>query len=122
MDIGESLLTPYYRSKPTITITAIQITTMRRRRWRFSGRARWSTAHTSSGAAKGEVTTVPTALNTPGSFLVRVESYLEYRLVITWAAADKKSLGMAATFAKISMKETYYLRPRMSSQVTCSDC
>ncbi len=26
MNIGQSLLTPYYRSKPTITITAIEIT------------------------------------------------------------------------------------------------
>ena len=61
-------------------------------------------------------------MNTPGSFLVRVESFLDYRPVITWAAADKKPLGLTAAFDNISMKQTYYLRPRMSSQVTCSDC
>ena len=29
---------------------------------------------------------------------------------------------VTAAFDNILMKETFYLRPRMSSQVTCSDC
>ena len=43
---------------------------------------------------KGTITTVPTTLKTAGSFLVRVESDLDYKPVITWAAADKKTLGL----------------------------
>ena len=65
---------------------------------------------------------MPAALNTKGSFLVRVESALEYKPVVTWAAANKPMLGLTAAFDNISMKETYYLRPRMSQQMTCSDC
>ncbi len=51
---------------------------------------------TSAGAAKDTITTVPAALNTRGSFLVRVESDLDYKPVITWAATDRQSLGLAA--------------------------
>ena len=61
-------------------------------------------------------------MNTRGSFLVRVESYLDYKPVITWAAEAKPALGLTAAFDNISMKETYYLRPRMSSQIECPDC
>ena len=41
--------------------------------------------------------------------------------VITWATESKKSLVLS-DFDEISMGETFYLRPRMSAQVTCSDC
>ena len=73
-------------------------------------------------AAKGTATTVPAALNVRGSFLIRVQSNLSYKPVVTWAAADKPALGLTAAFDTISMSETYYLRPRMSAQVSCSDC
>ena len=63
-----------------------------------------ATATASAGLPKGTITTVPAALNTRGSFLVRVESELEYKPVITWAAADKPALGLTAAFDNISMK------------------
>jgi len=123
LDIGQSLLTPYYRSKPTITITAIEITDEVTPKVKvFWSRKRLADGKTESGAAKGTIATVPDALNTRGSFLVRVDSELEYKPVIVWAASAKTSLGLTAAFDNILMKETFYLRPRMSSQVTCSDC
>ena len=75
-----------------------------------------------SAPAKGAITTCRRRSTRRGSFLVRVESSLDYKPVITWAAADKPTLGLTAAFDNISMKETYYLRPRMSQQVTCTDC
>ena len=39
MRIGEATLQPYNRSKPTIIVTAIEVTNERRRRSRWSGRA-----------------------------------------------------------------------------------
>jgi len=122
MRIGESLLQPYNRSQPKIVITAIEITDETTPKVKVAWSRKLVNGTASADAAKGTSTTVPTALNTRGSFLVRVESFLEYTPVITWAAADKQPLGLAGAFDNISMKETYYLRPRMSAQVTCSDC
>ena len=122
MTIGQSLLQPYNRSKPKIVVTAIEITDETTPKVKVFWSRKLVNGAASADLAKGTITTVPAALNTRGSFLVRVESFLDYKPVITWAAADKKPLGLTAAFDNISMKETYYLRPRMSSQVTCSDC
>jgi Flp pilus assembly protein TadG len=122
MTIGQSLLTPYYRSKPKIVITAIQITTDPTPKVQVYWSRKLVDGVYSADLAKGVVTTVPPTLNTPGAFLVRVESYLDYKPVITWAAADKKPLGLTAAFDGISMRETYYLRPRQSTTVECTDC
>jgi Flp pilus assembly protein TadG len=122
MTIGQSLLQPYNRSAPTIVVTAIEITDETTPKVKVFWSRKLVDGAASADLAKGTINTVPAALNTPGSFLVRVESFLDYKPVITWAAGDKKALGLTAAFDGISMKQTYYLRPRMSSQVTCSDC
>lgn len=122
MSIGESLLQPYNRSKPKIIITAIEITNDNTPKVLVFWSRKLVNGVASADLAKGTTTTVPASLNTKGSFLVRVETYLDYKPVIAWAAEDKPALGLAAAFDRISMKETYYLRPRMSTQVTCSDC
>ena len=62
----------------------------------------------SQGAAKDSVTTVPDKLKIRNTFLIRVESQLAYKPVITWSAEGKQVLGLAAAFDGISMKETYY--------------
>jgi Flp pilus assembly protein TadG len=122
MAIGESLLQPYNRTQPKIVITAIEITDEDTPRAEVFWSRKLVNGLGSPDAVKGTITSVPAALNTPGAFLVRVESYLDYRPVITWAAGDKQPLGLAGAFDNISMKETYYLRPRMSARVTCTDC
>lgn len=122
MQIGESLLQPYNRSKPKIVVTAIKITDEDTPKVQVFWSRKLVNGAASADQAKGTTTTVPASLKTRGSFLVRVESYLDYRPVITWAAADKPSLGLTAAFDSISMKETYYLRPRMSQEIDCDDC
>jgi Flp pilus assembly protein TadG len=122
MTIGQSLLTPYHRSKPKIVITAIEITDEATPQVKVYWSRKLVNDVYSADLAKGTIITVPTTLKTRGSFLVRVESYLDYKPVITWAASNKATLGLTASFDSISMKEAYYLRPRMSSQVSCSDC
>jgi Flp pilus assembly protein TadG len=122
MQIGGALLQPYNRSKPKIVITAIQITDESSPKVQVFWSRKLVEGATSVDAAKGTTTTVPTALNVRGSFLIRVESDLAYKPVVTWAASDKPALGLTAAFDNISMSETYYLRPRMSPQVTCADC
>ena len=122
MKIGQALLIPYYRSKPRIIVTAIEITDEATPKVKVFWSRKLVNDLPSAGPAKGTITTVPVALNTRGSFLVRVESELDYKPVITWARRRTSRLGLTSMFDNIAMKETYYLRPRMSSQVVCTDC
>jgi Flp pilus assembly protein TadG len=124
MKIGQSVMTPYYRSKPKITITAIEITNLPTSKVQVF----WSRMLKDDGtpdigpAKKGDIVTVPAAMNVPGSFLVRVDSELTYLPVIAWAASGEPMPGLTATFSQLAMKETYYYRPRMSTQIDCPNC
>jgi Flp pilus assembly protein TadG len=120
MQIGESILQPYNRSSPKIVVTAIEITPDPG----SEVEVRWSGKLENGTFTKGVVTTatVPAALNLPGSFLVRVESHLDYKPLITWSPDAKSKLGLLAAFDNIGMKETYYLRPRISPTVKCETC
>jgi len=122
MEIGQALLTPYHRSTPEIHVTAIEITNEATPKVKVFWSRKLIGSVASKDLSKDEIVEIPTVLKTPGSFLVRVESRLDYRPVITWTAADKPSLGLMAIMDPIKMNATYYLRPRMSSQITCSDC
>jgi Flp pilus assembly protein TadG len=123
LNIGQALVQPYSRSKPKIVITAIQITDEDSPKVQVA----WSRMMAGDGTgciveSKGATTTVPAALNTRGAFLVRVQSCLDYKPVITWSGPDTPASGWTAAFSNISMKETYYLRPRMSQDITCTNC
>ena len=122
MKIGESILQPYHRSPPKIVITGIKITDETTPKVLVDWSRQLVNGAYSAEATKGSPTTVPNALKVKGTYLVRVESYLAYKPVITWAAADKPALGLTAAFDGISMRETYHLRPRMSQEVPCTDC
>jgi len=120
--IGESILQPYNRSNATITITAIQITDEASPKVLVAWSRKLQGGTTGAGAAKGSVTTVPEKLKIRNTFLVRVESDLAYKPVITWTADQKQVLGLAAAFDGIAMKESYYLRARMTSTIDCKTC
>jgi Flp pilus assembly protein TadG len=120
--IGEATLQPYNRSQPTITITAINISDEATPDVTVAWSRKLENGSFGVGPAAGSTTTVPTALEIRGSFLIRVESELEYEPVITWAADNKTSLGLSAAFDGITMDEIYHLRPRMSQSIACTDC
>ncbi len=122
LKIGEAILQPYNRSKPTITVTAIQITDEASPKVLVAWSRKLTNGAVAAGAAKNSTTTVPAALKIRNTFLVRVESELAYKPVLTWSADQKQTLGLAGAFDGISMKESYYLRPRMSATVPCADC
>ncbi len=122
MQIGGSIIQPYNRTLPKIVVTAIEITPDPGSKVQVAWSRKLVNGVASVDAAKGATTTLPAALNVKGSFLIRVDSYLEYKPLITWTATQKQSLGLFSAFDTISMQETYYLRPRMSSSITCSDC
>jgi Flp pilus assembly protein TadG len=122
MNIGESILQPYNRSAGKIIVTAIEITDEATPKVQVVWSRKLVNGVASVDAVKGTATTVPPALKIKGTFLIRVESDLEYKPVITWAAQSKPVLGLAAAFDGISMSESYYLRPRMSQSVPCTGC
>lgn len=122
MKIGNSTLKPYNRSDPKIVITAIEVTTDTTPKVQVVWSRKLLNGATSPDAAKTSTTTIPTALNVKGTFLIRVESDLAYEPIITWAADSKERLGLTSAFSHISMSETYYLRPRRSTTIPCSDC
>lgn len=122
MQIGGSIIQPYNRTLPKIVVTAIEITDDPGSKVQVAWSRKLVSGVASPDAAKGSITTVPAALNVKGSFLIRVDSYLDYKPLITWTATQKQSLGLFSAFDTISMQETYYLRPRMSSSITCADC
>ncbi|MBZ9678040.1 TadE/TadG family type IV pilus assembly protein [Mesorhizobium sp. ES1-1] len=122
MKIGTSALQPYNRSLPNITITAIQVTTDATPKVNVVWSRKVVNGVYSTPITLPATTTVPTSLKVAGTFLVRVESQLGYRPVITWAAGSQQSLGLTSAFNSISMDETYYLRPRRSLTIPCGDC
>jgi len=118
MKIGESIMQPYNRSAPKIVVTAIEIDADSEVTVAWSGKLENGVY----SAVTGSMATVPPALNQPGTFLVRVESELIYKPLITWSKEAKPTLGLMAAFDNIDMKETYYLRPRMTPTVKCETC
>lgn len=122
LQIGESILQPYNRSDAKITVTAIQVSDDDSPTVKVAWSRKLENGSTSQGAAKNSTTTIPDKLKIRNTFLIRVESELAYQPVITWSGDQKKVLGLSAAFDGISMKERYYLRPRMSETVPCGDC
>jgi Flp pilus assembly protein TadG len=122
MRIGTSTLQPYNRSIPTIIITAIQVTDETTPKVLVVWSRKLDNGQFSAGPAKNSVATVPTTLKIKGTFLIRVESNLGYQPIITWSADSAQRLGLTSAFNNISMGETYYLRPRRSPTIPCSDC
>ncbi|MFD1988235.1 TadE/TadG family type IV pilus assembly protein [Mesorhizobium newzealandense] len=119
MQIGTVTLQPYTRSAPSITVTAIQVTTDATPLVQVV----WSRKLVNGVASAGPTTTtVPATLKVGGTFLIRVDSNLGYKPVITWSAGSQQKLGLTSAFNNISMGETYYLRPRRSVTIPCSDC
>lgn len=122
MKIGSSIIEPYNRSQPEIIVTAIRIGPDPEKEVTVAWSRKLEDGTFSRDVISGTETTVPEKLKIADSFLIRVQSELDYRPVITWSANEKAGLGLAAAFDSISMSETYYLRPRMSQEIPCEDC
>ncbi len=123
MRIGEAVIQPYNRSKPSVYVTAIEIsnedTPKAKVAWSRKLVDGTASAYLTVGSA---VNSVPEKLMIPGSFLIRAEASLEYTPVVVWSAGDVKDLGLVSSFDKLDMSDRYFLRPRMSQKVTCNDC
>jgi Flp pilus assembly protein TadG len=122
MDIGASTLQPYNRSVPTIMVSEISISDEATPRATVVWSRKIDGGPIEIGKKAGDPATVPDSLKIPGTSLIRVETGLVYKPMITWDSDRKQAAGLSAAFDSISMSETYYLRARMSPTVDCSDC
>jgi Flp pilus assembly protein TadG len=125
MQIGKATIQPYNRSQLSVYATGVTISNDAS----ANATVAWSRRMVSGGTpepdpdlAPGKAIAVPTELRIPGTFLVRVQTRLDYRPLITWTADAKQTLGLLSAFDNINMSEQYYLRPRMSDTVSCGDC
>ncbi len=115
MDIGNLVLEPFTsRFDLTVEVTAIEVTDEASPKTKVVWSQELDAGSYSVPFAKGSITTLPTNLTTPGSFIVRVKSSLQYRPIISWVLSKRGG--------KIDMEETYYLRPRVTSRIDCSNC
>ncbi|WP_233713918.1 TadE/TadG family type IV pilus assembly protein [Aquamicrobium zhengzhouense] len=122
MDIGKAIVYPYNRTVPSIEIIGIEVTNENKPRARVAWSRKSVNNKTSAGTTKGTEVSIPESLKVKGTFLVQVKASLDYRPVITWAADAKASLGLVGAFDRIQMGESYYLRPRTTSTITCNNC
>jgi Flp pilus assembly protein TadG len=123
MRIGESILQPYQRTRPTITIAGIQFNSATPP----VGQIVWQQRQDGSANTNcpvPAVADVPASLRTKNSFVVRVQTCLHYLPVIAWdTSALSRTLGFtAAAGFEIPMQETYFYRARMSDKVACNGC
>ena len=113
--IGNSILLPYDADTATITITAIKISDEASPKATVA----WSYSFDGTNETKphtvDDPVTVPARLLIRDSFLVRAEAEIDYHPFIVWTV-DKEG-----STAKIPMKETYFLSPRIDD-TTCTNC
>lgn len=122
MKIGNSTLRPYNRSVPDIFITAIQISTDPTPKVQVAWSWKVVNGTYSVDAAKNSTTTVPSTVKIAGTFLIRVQTTLAYKPMVTWSQDSEKRVGLTSAFDNIKMSETFYFSPRRALTIPCSDC
>ena len=122
MEIGEVVLEPYHRSKPVITVTAIQVTDDTTPKAEVVWSRKLVNGQFTPAQQPGTTVEIPNTLMTPGAFLIRSEADLNYLPVITWSETAKNALGLMGAFDSIDMGERYYLRPRQTTDIRCDAC
>jgi Flp pilus assembly protein TadG len=119
LDLGKAMLLPYNRSVPTVTVSFIAIDSSLSPKVQWSRRAVGSTR--SMPYAVNSTTTVPANLLIADTYLIRVQTQIEYLPLTSWSIQKNKGSGPSA-YAAIDMSETYHLRPRVVDVVPCTDC
>ena len=114
MDIGTLIMEPYTRFDLAITVTAIEVTDETTPKTKVVWSQKLDNGSYSVPFTKGSLTTLPTSLATKGTFIIRVSSELEYQPIISWVLASRGG--------KLDMDETYYLRPRVTPRIECTNC
>ncbi|PQA72590.1 TadE/TadG family type IV pilus assembly protein [Brucella oryzae] len=109
-NIGRASLLPYGRSDPKIRITAIRIDGTENAN-NLEPKVDWSYANIADFAAeKGVASNFPASLLVEGSYFIKVDVELDYKPLNAWISTS------------IPMSETYYLAPRYTNTIPCTNC
>lgn len=119
MQIGASILFPYYADTPRITIAGIDVDDDHP----DGGQVVWARRMNKDGSFEPGLTAddhtfVPDRLRIDETFVVMVRVDLVYRPLITWVTerdADGNAIG-------INMTETYWFHPRLVEDIPCVNC
>ncbi len=123
LDIGAAIMIPYDADQPVITIVGIDVDDDHP----DGGEIIWSRRYNKGsydgglGSGLGTKIEVPTRLRIDETFIVKVTAEIEYRPIVTWIIGEKTD-SSGATYTALDMEEEYYLRPRLSDVVDCTDC
>lgn len=118
MRIGAAMIQPYEKTKPTVTVTGIEVGPTGNTTVSFSQRL--TNGNTFSVPfAKGSVAALPASLKMNGTFIVKVDVDLNYQLITSWRTGQTRD---ADGYVRLPMSETYYLRARNRDLLTCNDC
>jgi Flp pilus assembly protein TadG len=120
LKIGKATLQPYSLTQPTIIATGVDINAAGAATVSWSRQLASTTASTPY-AAGTSVTGIPAKLLIANTFLIKVQTKLEYRSVTSWSLTKNKS-DSSGSYAAIDMSEAYYLRPRTGPTLYCNDC
>jgi len=109
-NIGRASLLPYGGTSSKIRITAIRINGTANA-GNLEPEVDWSYANIANFAAeKGRVRDLPPSLVREGSYFIKVDVELDYKPFNAWISKS------------IPMSETYYLAPRYTNTLPCSNC
>lgn len=109
MDATRAIMMPFDADNLAIEIAGVRIDDD------SNTEIRWSTARDSSEDGPelpepGEAYPIPASLLVPNSFLVVAQLAFEHESPVS------------RTFTSITLTDAFYLRPRRSQEITCSDC
>jgi Flp pilus assembly protein TadG len=120
LKIGASVLQPYNRDAPTITVTEVFIDNTLASKVVWSRRGRETSF--APGDAVNSPVTLPANMKIANTYLIKVQTDLQYYPVTSWSIRRNATRGNGTKYAVVPMSETYYLRPRVTESVTCIGC
>ncbi len=119
MKIGEAILYPYTGDKPQITVVGVEVD-KDHPQW---GKVLWSRQQKKDGTnvagmVAGSDINVPNRLRIDDTFVILVRGEVKYLPVVTWVTGKDGSGNPLG----INISEQYWLHPRLTDEVTCSNC
>ncbi|GKX33138.1 MAG: hypothetical protein MnENMB40S_07560 [Rhizobiaceae bacterium MnEN-MB40S] len=110
-DVAASILSPFSAENITLVYTGISVDKSKKAKIDWS----WTSATNSRAFTDGAEIDIPAGLKIPNSYYVRVEisNPYDYLTSLPFLGTDKTS---------VTMRDTYYMRPRRGSQLNCGDC
>lgn len=120
MEIGTSILLPYRRDLPTITIASINIDANGNATVAWSQRKQGQAI--STPYTKGSAITIDANLKIPTSNFVRVETSIAYIPLIAWTMKDTVKTSIGTSGPGIAMGKMIYGRIRQGDAVACTNC